>query len=301
MRYGIIDLGSGTIRLAVYHVQAKSTVCLFTKKKLTRAVTYRSQNALTDEGISVISKELASLCRHAAYFDLTALWCFATASLRGIDNQTEALSQIGATAGLDIDLLSEESEASLGVAGFLSAHNAADALIADLGGGSCELSLLRGGDTVHSASLPLGSVAMTARHVSGIFPNETQRLKIASDTLTLLKRLGWLCGCAPPAVYAMGGSARAMFRLHRALGSSHTAFDPLTLHLGDLVSLCDQLLADQTQAIRVIDRRCPGRLTTLLPGAIILREIMQYAGAPALCPCIAGLREGYLAHKLSKL
>lgn len=301
MRYGIIDLGSGSLRLAVYHVQDKTTVCLLSKKKFVRAITYRRQNALTNEGIGVISEGLASLCRHAAYFDLSALWCFATASLRGIDNQTQALSQIGAAVSLDIELLSEEREAALGVAGFLSAHPAADALIADLGGGSCELSLLQGGNTVHATSLPIGSVSMAERHVSSIFPNDAERQRIAEDTCTLLQSSSWLCGCHPPAVYAMGGSARALFRMHRALSGTPAPIASLSLCAADLDSLISRLLADQTQGLRLIDRHCPGRLTTLLPGLIILLKIMQRTGAPTLCLCMAGLREGYLLEKLRAL
>lgn len=299
MRYGVIDLGSNTIRLAVYHAGQRGLVCLFSKKEFAHAVTYRRQGAMTDEGVRVVSKALCALSRHAALFDLSALWCFATASLRGLVNLPAVLHALAAAAGVSPEVLTAEREAALGVAGFLSAHTVSDALIIDLGGGSCELSLLRDGRTVNAASLPIGSVWAAKRHVLGVLPDGDEAGRIAAVARAALHDADWLPGCGAPVAYAMGGSARAMCRLHHAL---QTGGDPPgDLSVRDIAALTARLLSRKTGAIRLIDRHCPGRLFTLLPGIIILHQLLRASGAPRLRLCAAGLREGYLLEKLGAL
>lgn len=86
MKYGIIDIGSNTIRLAVYHDQRGEPDRLFTKKVFAQAVSYKRDGILSPESICVITRALRKLSAYASHLSLERLWCFATACLRDLNN-----------------------------------------------------------------------------------------------------------------------------------------------------------------------------------------------------------------------
>jgi len=298
MKYGIIDLGSNTIRLAVYHAQSDMPVCLFTRKVFARAVSYRRFGIMLPEGISVITRALRELRGHASYHDLTSLWCFATASLRGLKNQSDVLAAIKDATGLVVEVLTGEQEAAYGVNGLTFSSDIRDALCIDLGGGSCEISLVKSRETIHSISLDIGSVSAYKDHVKGIFPDQNEIKEIAESVLHALSGLSWLNNCRMDIALAIGGSGRAMCRIHRALYHPDAPLDAYTLESCEMVPLYQRLCSMQINGIQLADQHCPGRVFTLIPGIIILREVTAFAGTQRLQLTSAGVREGYLLSKL---
>jgi len=298
MKYGIIDLGSNTIRLAVYHAINGMPVCLFTRKVFARAVSYRRDGIMSPEGISVIMRALRELSRHASYHDLTSLWCFATACLRGLKNQGEVLAAIKDASSLAAEVLTGKQEATYGVSGLIAWSHVSDAVSIDLGGGSCEISLIKNKRSVHSVSVDIGSVSAYKDHVTGIFPDQNEIDKITQRILQAINGLSWLKNCSIDAAWAMGGSARAMCRIHRALYHPDASLDDYSLETTQMAPLIQKLCAMQLNGIRLADQYCPGRVFTLIPGIVILREVLAFAGAQRLRLASAGVREGYLLSKL---
>jgi exopolyphosphatase/guanosine-5'-triphosphate,3'-diphosphate pyrophosphatase len=298
MKYGIIDLGSNTIRLAVYHAQNGMPVCLFTRKVFARAVSYRRFDIMLPEGISVITRALRELCGHASYHDLTSLWCFATACLRGLKNQSDVLTAIKDETDLVAEVLTGEQEAAYGVNGLTFSSNIRDALCIDLGGGSCEISLVKNRETVHSISVDIGSVSAYKDHVKGIFPDQNEIKDITKSVLHALNGLSWLKDSRMDIALAIGGSARAMCRIHRALYHPDASLDAYSIETCEMAPLYQKLCTMQLNGIRLADQHCPGRIFTLIPGIVILREVMAFAGAQRLRLASAGVREGYLFSKL---
>lgn len=298
MKYGIIDLGSNTIRLAVYLVQSGLPVCLFTKKVFARAVSYKRHGIMSPEGICVITRALRELDLHASHHGLESLWCFATACLRGLKNQSEVLAAAKTATGLDIEVLTGQQEAAYGVVGLTNSSNIRDAVSIDLGGGSCEISLIKNRKSVHSVSVDTGSVSAARDHVKGIFPDQSEISEITQSFEQNLRSLSWLKDCGVEVAYAMGGSARAMCRIHRALYLPDASLDAYSLTFSDIKPLYQKLCDMQLNGIRLADQHCPGRIFTLIPGIVILREVMAFAGASRLQLASSGVRDGYLMHKL---
>jgi exopolyphosphatase/guanosine-5'-triphosphate,3'-diphosphate pyrophosphatase len=298
MKYGIIDLGSNTIRLAVYHAQNSTPVCLFTKKVFARAVSYKRHGIMSPEGIRAIVRALRELSWHASHHDLESIWCFATASLRGLKNQSEVLSAIKAATGFDADVLTGKQEAMYGVMGLTLSSGVSDALSIDLGGGSCEISLIANREVNQSVSIDIGSVSASKDHVKGIFPDQSEIKNIAESCENALMPLSWLKGCGLDTAYAMGGSARATCRIHRALYQPDAPLNDYSLAFSEMEPLYRKLCAMQINGIRLADQHCPGRIFTLIPGIVILHAVMAFAGASRLQLATAGVREGYLNSKL---
>lgn len=300
MKYALIDLGSNTIRLAVYHAEQGLPVCLYTKKIFARAVSYKQKHVMSAQGIQVITNALTELVRHASHSKPDALWCFATACLRGLDNLTDVLNAVYAACGLHVDVLSGDMEARLGVKALTAVHKVTDALCIDLGGGSCEISLITNGQTTNAASLDIGSVSAGKDYVTHVFPDSGEINQLGAAVDAMLQNLTWLRGCGRQTAYGLGGSARAMCRLHHALTGRSQFLDDACISASAMAPLYRRLCDMQTEGIRLADQHCPGRVFTVIPGIVILDRIMTFSGAQHLCPSSASVRDGYLLHKLGR-
>ena len=114
MNYGIVDLGSNTVRLSLYRVLPEGDYdLLFSKKEMAGLVNYISGGVLSQEGIhracSILEK-FRELLRH---FGVENLYVFATAPLRNIRNSEEAVHTIRKKTGLDVVAVSAREETGI--------------------------------------------------------------------------------------------------------------------------------------------------------------------------------------------
>ncbi len=301
MKYGIIDIGSNTIRLVVYRIIDDKIEYLLNKKIFARAVEHKQKGRMNIDGVKAIIDALIVLKELAAHHELSYLWCFATASLRDISNTDDVLASIREGTGFDIKIISGEKEAELGVAGLEYAFDIKDILSIDLGGGSCELSLIRNGEIIKKTSMGIGSVSVSKSFVSEIFPKKKEIEKIKKHVDKHIDEIGWVRGCGVDAAYAMGGSARAMCNIHKALYSSKQEINGYRMFADDILPLYKKLINMGLPGIRLADQHCPGRIFTLIPGMIILKRILIDAKIPVIRLSRFGVREGYLLEKVKEL
>ena len=93
--YGVIDIGSNTIRLVVYQVYGQKIKPMFNKKFSAGLAGYiNDKNRITKEGIEKAVHTLCELKMLLESVQIEELFVFATASLRNIDNTQEALDAI---------------------------------------------------------------------------------------------------------------------------------------------------------------------------------------------------------------
>lgn len=116
--YGIIDIGSNTIRPAVYKIENNRPKPLFSKKFTAGLASYINKNgALSKKGIDKAVSTLKQFTPILENVSLNAVYVFATASLRNIRNSEYALKTISRHSGFDIQLISGETEGILGFSG----------------------------------------------------------------------------------------------------------------------------------------------------------------------------------------
>ena len=58
MLYGIVDIGSNTIRLKIYEYKNNKIKSVFSKKKTAGIIAYSDDGKLNDEGINILSSIL---------------------------------------------------------------------------------------------------------------------------------------------------------------------------------------------------------------------------------------------------
>src|SRR6266849_2266648 len=204
----VIDIGSNSVRLVVYEGLARSLTPIFNEKVLAGL----GREVLTTGLLAAdaVDKALAALTRFRALCDAMSVgkvWAIATAACRDARNGPAFIVRAAKACGAPIDVLSGRREAQLSALGIISGFHKPDGIVGDLGGGSLELTDVRGHRTRSGITLPLGGLALQDVSAKSLAKAE----KIVRDTLG---HVALLKGGRGRDFYAVGGTWRSLTRLH---------------------------------------------------------------------------------------
>ena len=296
MKCGIVDVGSNTIRLSIYHWEGQSFKLLMNKKEMAGLAGYIKNGVLSDSGILVACRVLAGFKALLANFNIDQLYVFGTASLRNIVNTEEALETIQAVTGLQVEVLSGAEEAAFSFQGATVGGGApGKGLLADIGGGSTELVSYRDGVITSGCSLPMGSLSLFTRHVSGLFPTKGERKAIRShveEELEKARTSGLRCSH----LTGVGGTIRAAAKLCNDLSGADP--DNRIIPAEEIKSLYKDLKKGDQDTLRQILRSVPDRVHTILPGLAILTAVLRVYRVETVSVSACGVREGYLLNRV---
>ena len=144
--YSVIDIGSNTIRLAVYRVDGEGITPILNNKYTAGLAAYVGKDgSMAPEGIERLVDVMGKF--RAALDLLPDCRCFpfATASLRNITNRDEVVERVREATGFEIRVLSGYEEAMLDYRGAVRSLPGEQGLLVDVGGGSTELVFFKAG------------------------------------------------------------------------------------------------------------------------------------------------------------
>ena len=296
MKCGIVDVGSNTIRLSIYHWEGQKFKLLMNKKEMAGLAGYIKNGLLSDSGILVACRVLAGFKALLRNFDIADLYVFGTASLRNIVNTEEALETIEAVTGIKVEVLSGADEAAFSFLGATVGGGApGSGMLADVGGGSTELVAYQDGAITSGCSLPMGSLSLFTKHVSGLFPTKEERKAIRSDVreeLEKAKTAGLRCSH----LTGVGGTFRAAAKLCNDLSGADP--DNRIIPAGEIHAPDKGLKKGDQDTLRQILRSVPDRVHTILPGLAILTAILDAYEVSTVSVSACGVREGYLLRRV---
>ena len=305
LNYGVIDLGSNSIRLVVYEVKGngpgdcapKSFESLINDKVMAGLAAYVSDGVFTEAGIEKAASVLRGHAKRARYFDCRRLDVFATAVLRNASNCQEAVDAIEKRSGLSIALLSAQDEAHLGFVGATWDRTVERGTLVDIGGGSTELTRIDGGRDFDNASMGQGSLSSFARYVRGILPTATESEAIACR---LRARLGALPESRGPIAHRFSTASAAAFapppRCRRRPQAD--VVRPKSMTADEIRAILEWCHEDPDTFAHTALKASAERIHTLVPGCVILLALFEELGAERLEICKYGVREGYLIERM---
>jgi len=298
MNYGIVDIGSNTIRIVVYSVKDGRFECLFNEKEFVQLITYVSNGSMRDEGMRSMIAALRKLLHLASHFHPDKIYGFATAPFRAVKDRERLTDIIRNFTGLEVETLAGEEEARLGLIGAKYQTGATDGLFVDLGGGSMEASLLKENAILHTQSIPMGCVNTSNRFVSGLLPKDKELKKIKHYIDDGISAFSWLEEARGLDMYCIGGTARALGQVHQTLCGSAVPIETYAMEARDLKRVYHDVLDMDTEGIRLMCRVCPGRIYTFVPGVAMLWRLAKAAGAEKVRLSTFGVREGFLIQRI---
>lgn len=293
MKCGIVDVGSNTIQLAVYRYGAGEFFTLFNQWETVGLAGYVRDGILSPDGVAAACRTLARFRALLDNLEIADMRVFATASLRNISNSAQALGDILARTGIAVELLSGAEEADLSFRGAMLGSPAPAGLMTDIGGGSTELVAYGGGAPTWDVSLPFGVVSLFSKFSQGLFPTAAEQAEMAAR---VTEGLGGVAGAICRDLLGVGGTIRAVVGLCNAISGENP--DNCAVSTCQVESLYTALAAGDKAALRLILKVAPDRVHTVLPGLVILREIIRRYGVETLTMSTTGVREGYLACKI---
>ena len=218
-----------------------------------------------------------------------------TSAVRTATNRSTLSERISRELGFPLRVLSPEEEARLSARGALMAlcPPPDSALTADVGGGSTELSLTKGGELLWWRSGPIGSLNLLRRFPLGAPAKDGAPLE---DYVTEAFRDS-LEGCHlpldPPAtLIATGGTAANLGAMvHEISLQDPDAINGLPISEEALEATYQRVARasrEERSRMRFLEQ---GRWDTILPGLAIFRALKTLCGAPSILVSHWGLRK----------
>lgn len=298
MMYGVIDLGSNTIRLTTYRVKGDKFKILFAKKTTAGLAGYVKDGALTQEGINIACEVLTGYKAVFENFDINHLSVFATASLRNINNTQEAVDKIKKETGFSVEVLSGEEEATLDFAGATRNVNMDKGILVDIGGGSTELVTYKDSEIIMPFSMPEGSLSLYNKCVEKILPKKTECKKMSKVALQELDKVTGIEKKKYSVACGVGGTIRAVLKLNNYLFSMPSENNQI--NVSNLRYIVRILSENDATTRNLLLKVCPDRIHTIIPGMYILMAVVDYYQSELILVSNYGVREGYLFEKIVK-
>lgn len=283
MKISAIDIGSNSVRLAL----VSDGKTLYKRIRTTRLGEGLSFSGLMkDEAIERTALAVADFVNCAKAEKTDKLYAFATAAVRSASNKAQFLARVKELCGLEIDVISGETEAKIGILGALGNS---DGGIIDVGGASTEVTFRAGGRTVYSKSVNVGTVRLfdlAAR-------NKQKLLRIISEKIEEYGEFS----AENVNMRAIGGTATRLAAIkHRLLQYAPEVTDGTNFTVGELEKYADGLLSTPVEIIRA-NTICSASAEVIGGGCLLLAEIMKKFKIKSLTVSERDNLEGYIIYK----
>ena len=294
MLHAIIDIGSNTIRMAVYQMEGRTFALLLKRKHTVGLAGYLDRGRLVREGIEKTVKILRGFMDFIETFDIPHVHAFATAALRSARNSRAATEEITRRTGVQIRIISGEEEAAYDFIGATASIAHADGIMVDIGGGSTEIISYAVHEMQGRWSLPIGSLAMSKAHVAGLLPTPEECAAIRAAVEDILTDVPAVCALRAAHMVGMGGVLSSASRMHGLLYPEEL---PRLLRVTHFPTMIERFGTGRPLSERdtaVLLRSAPDRLHNIIPGMVIAHTLAATFAAEDILYSDSGVREGYI-------
>ena len=299
MRLAAIDIGTNSIHMVIADTTRGEAFAVLDREREVVQVGRGSfrDGRLRGDAMRRTSAALRRFVQLARRHSVDRILCTTTAAVREAKNGGDFLRLARHESGVSPRVIPSEEEGRLIHLAVQAALqlDANPALIVDIGGGSVQLVHVRGHELLRVVGVPLGALRLTETRLEHDPPTEHEldslrrhvrkRLRAAFETLG---------DPAPQCVYGSSGSIHALAALAHweARGRALPQVNGHVLPLSELAELTRRL----ERMPRADRERLPGideaRAEILVPGAIVLEQVLRLADARAITLSDFGVREG---------
>jgi exopolyphosphatase/guanosine-5'-triphosphate,3'-diphosphate pyrophosphatase len=291
--FGIIDIGSNSVRLVVYDQLGRAPLPRFNEKSLCRLGEGLAETgAILPDNFRRTIEATRRFAAIAEAMHVCEIAVTATEAIRRATNGPALAQAITRETGLHVRVLAGAEEANYSTLGVISGFYKPHGAVGDMGGGSLEVALALGdhvGDV--SVSLPLGALPVESLLALG---REEAKREIDERL-----RAGLPFSLAQPMFYAVGGGWRALANAHMAVARA-----PVRVTHGYALSAAEarEFAKSIWRAAPAKPGAIPGvqsrRARSLPSAAILLDRVLKRLSCERVVFSALGLREGLLYDRL---
>lgn len=217
MLYGMIDIGSNTVRMAIYRIEGTHVEMLMKKKHTVGLAAYLKDGVMQQQGIDKAVEILKEFRAFLLAFNITHVVAFTTAALRNAKNSAAAVGEIERRTGLPIRVITGDEEATYDFIGATHDLNEDAGLLIDIGGASTEIVSYSAGKIEQKISLPIGSLAFRTKYVHGMLPTKAECEAMREEAEATLGAATAFADVREASIAGIGGTFKGAAALYNAL------------------------------------------------------------------------------------
>ncbi|MBD5085910.1 MAG: hypothetical protein HDT32_00810 [Clostridiales bacterium] len=284
MRYGIIDIGSNSVRLLV----SDDMVRVYKKINTTglgRGLALTGK--LSEDRMIETAKAVVDFVEEAKGNGCEEIYVFATEAVRSAQNRSDFLQML-LSSGIAVDVVASEDEAKLG---FTGAYTKGRCCVMDIGGASTELAVGDESGLFYAKSMPIGLVR--------IFDNcKEDYAAIDKYVADVIKGYGQIPEFDE--LLSIGGTASTFV----AMNENMKEYNPKVV---DNYKLTLKAVEEWTKKIHALDMEErlnvnglePKRRNVIVGGGRLLSALMRMLGRDYVIVRESDNQEGYLSFRLT--
>lgn len=288
LKLAAIDIGSNAIRLQVTTTIHTKGQLNFKKLEYVRFPLRLGQDVFNTGSISPGKKTKFKKLMRAFkllidLYEVDDYMACATSAMRESTNGRDIIKEVEEDIKLKIKIIDGSSEAQIinnAINSFLDKKK--NYLHIDVGGGSTELTLIKGGKKVNSKSFKIGSVRRLGHHDSPIIWNNMK--KWVSSIMAIEDKI---------IAVGTGGNINKLFEL-----AGKAAGDKLTI---TKLKEVQAFVSDMTIDDRINELQLnPDRADVIIPASEIYISVMEWANSRNILVPNVGLKDGMMQHLYEK-
>ena len=302
MLYAIMDIGSSSIRLAVYHLEKDSMDLLLKKKHAIGLAGFIDNGCMSQAGIDKTVEIVKDFKNFLANFPIAAMDAITTAALRNCRNSKAAVCEIEKRTGISLRVISGDEEATFDFIG--ATHNRKDGsgLLVDIGGGSTEIVSYEHREIRFKISVPMGALSLRTDLVHGFLPSAAECQAMKAEAERMFDQVRGLQQHCAPAIIGMGGTFKSACALYNRLyhcDRYNTRMDVLKIE--QMISEFQRDIPLTEEKTIVLMKAVPDRMHTIISGLIIADVLASRLGSSRISYSDTGVREGFICAEILPL
>ena len=300
MLYAMIDIGSNTIRMAVYEIDGDRVEMQMKRKHTVGLASYVKDGILQKAGIDKVVEIIGEYRNFLNELDIHRVTAFTTAAIRNSMNGVDAVREISYRTRTNINIMSGDDEATFDFIG--ATHDLIEdkGLLIDIGGGSTEIVYFVDRQIKVKVSLPIGSLAFHTRYSGGhVLPSASEIEEMyaeAEATVSAVKEFKFVSHAQ---ICGIGGTFKGAMALYNAMYGLPRKNMRMEVHR--MQNILKRFLRDNELIVPdkiLLMRTVPERMHTFMPGLVIADVLAKRFGSLSIIFSDSGVREGYIYSKI---
>ena len=284
MKISAIDVGSNSVRLGLV-ADGKTLYKRLATTRLGEGLALSGR--ILPAAIERTAQAIAKFVKEANADGAARVYVFATAAVRSAVNRQDFLARVKELCGIEVDVVSGQEEARLGILGALKG---ADGGIIDVGGASTEVTVQRGGQALYSHSADVGTVRL--HDLAGRDLEKLEKAAAAS-----IESYG-VFDASSFDMYAIGGTATTLASVKHGLKVYDPAItDGTVLYADEIYDMAKYILSLSVEEVREISGMEPRRADVIGGGCLLTHLVMKHFGVNKITVSESDNLEGYIMLK----
>ncbi len=305
MRVATIDIGTNTVLLLVAEARGADLVAVDEQATITRlGQGVDKTRTLAPEAIARTNACLDAYAARLRDAKVDRVAVVGTSAMRDAQGGAEVADHVKRVLGVEARVIGGEEEAELTFVGALGGLRdlPSSVVVFDIGGGSTEIVH---GDAErkvhHAASLDVGSVRLTERHVKSDPPTSAERDAVVADVHRALDAHPDLRALRSPEPIGIAGTVTTLAAVAKELAVyDGSLVHGLRMSVAEVRAVVERLASVTLEQRRALTGMEPKRADVIVAGGLVTLTLLEALGAEGMRVSDRGVRWGLAAKLLSE-